>query len=109
MKKIVFIILLIFPLICISQIDQTLNNYEINFYGNEFKLPYSKIYDKEFDKYYTGKFLITKLKHSFDQITKRHEIALTASKDSFFESLPDEFGGPAIPDGTKQETNTIKY
>ena len=66
-------------------------------------------HDKEFDKYYTGKFLITKLKHSFDQITKRHEIALTASKDSFFESLPDEFGGPAIPDGTKQETNTINY
>ena len=66
-------------------------------------------HDKEFDKYYTGKFLITKLKHSFDQITKRHEIALTASKDSFFESLPDEFVGPAIPDGTKQETNTINY
>jgi hypothetical protein len=66
-------------------------------------------HDKEFDKYYTGKFLITKLKHTFDQTTKRHEIALTASKDSFLESLPDEFGGPAIPDGTKQATNTINY
>ena len=43
---IVFIILLVFPIISISQIDQTLNNYEINFYGNEFKLPYSENYDK---------------------------------------------------------------
>ena len=66
-------------------------------------------HDKDLDKYYTGKFLITKLKHSFDQVTKRHEIALTASKDSFLESLPDEFGGPVILDGTKQETNTINY
>lgn len=68
-----------------------------------------KVHDKNIDKYYTGKFLITKLKHSFDQTTKRHEIALTASKDSFFESLPDEFGGPAIPDGIKKVTNTINY
>ena len=35
MKKIAFIILLVFPLISISQIDQTLNNYEINFITNK--------------------------------------------------------------------------
>ena len=34
---------------------------------------------------------------------------VTDDLDQYFESLPDEFGGPAIPDGTKQETNTIKY
>ena len=62
---------------------------------------------EEFDKYYTGKFLITKLKHSFDQTTKRHEIALSASKDSFLESLPE--GATPIPEGTQKITNTINY
>lgn len=52
MKKIAFIILLVFPLISISQIDQTLNNCEINFYGNEFKLPYSENYDKTKSPYF---------------------------------------------------------
>ena len=66
-----------------------------------------KAHDKDYDKYYTGKFLITKLKHSFDQTTKRHEIALSASKDSFLESLPE--GGTPIPDGTEKITNTLNY
>jgi len=66
-----------------------------------------KKHEKDYDKYYTGKFLITKLKHSFDQTTKRHEIALSASKDSFFESLPE--GATPIPDGTKKITNTLNY
>ena len=50
-----------------------------------------KVHDKEFDKYYTGKYLITKLKHSFDNVGKKHEIVLSASKDSFSESIPFDF------------------
>ena len=46
MKKTIFLILLIFPLISFSQNIKSLKNYEINFYGNEFKLPSSENYHK---------------------------------------------------------------
>ena len=57
-----------------------------------------------FDKFYTGKYLITKLKHSFDQITKKHEITLFAAKDSFTESVPF---GDNVPESTQKPTNEI--
>ena len=65
-----------------------------------------KVHDKEFDKYYTGKYLITKLKHSFDNVGKKHEIVLSASKDSFSESIPS---GNNIPEVSQNSTNTISY
>tara|TARA_B110000211_G_scaffold63211_1_gene72297 strand:+ start:145 stop:1533 length:1389 start_codon:yes stop_codon:yes gene_type:complete len=65
-----------------------------------------KIHEKDLDKYYTGKYLITRLKHSFDQITKKHEIVLSASKDSFLESIPD---GNNIPEEISSMTNTLNY
>ena len=88
MKKIVFIILLIFPLICISQIDQTLNNYEINFYGNEFKLPYSENYSKTKSPYFLteGKVISSCPKKGrwVKIITNSEEIFVTFKDYSFF-------------------------
>jgi len=40
------------------------------------------------DPQFTGIYLITKLRHNFDQTTKKHEIYLTAAKDSFATSYP---------------------
>ena len=65
-----------------------------------------RTHDKEFDKYYTGKYLITKLRHSFDMTTKKHEITLSASKDSFSESIPS---GNNIPEEKKNTTNILNY
>ena len=65
-----------------------------------------KVHDKSFDKYYTGKYLITKLRHGFDMPLKKHEITLSATKDSFSEDLPS---GNNIPDGKSGETNIINY
>ena len=38
MKKII-VLFFIIPFICISQTAKSLNNFELNFYGNEFELP----------------------------------------------------------------------
>ena len=51
------------------------------------------------DGYYSGKFLITKLKHQFDLPNKRHIIQMTVTKDSISTKLPidgesiEPFGG----------------
>ena len=60
----------------------------------------------KYDKYYTGKYLITKLRHNFDMPLKRHEITLSASKDSFSEPIPS---GNNIPEGKSEETNILTY
>jgi hypothetical protein len=57
-----------------------------------------RIHEKDHDEYYSGRYLITKLRHSFSQTDKKHEILLTASKDSFGKELP--IGSKAI--GTKR-------
>ena len=46
-----------------------------------------RVHSKEFDQYYSGKYLITKLRHSFDIATKRHEILCVAAKDAISEGL----------------------
>ena len=63
-------------------------------------------HDKKFDKYYTGKYLITRLKHSFDTVTKKHEITLSAAKDSISDIIPS---GNNIPEKVISSTNTINY
>jgi len=47
-----------------------------------------RVHEKETDEYYSGRYLITKLRHSFYQPDKKHEIILTASKDSLPKGLP---------------------
>ena len=47
-----------------------------------------KEHENKNDPYHTGNYLITKLRHNFDQTTKKHEIYLTAAKDSFATSYP---------------------
>ena len=60
------------------------------------------------DGYYSGKFLITKLKHQFDLPNKRHIIQMTVTKDSISTKLPidgesiEPFGGA----GDKIEVTT---
>ena len=65
-----------------------------------------KVHDKEFDKYYTGKYLITKLKHQFDTLSKKHTITLSAAKDSFSDDIPS---GNNIPEVVVEDTNRINY
>ena len=65
-----------------------------------------KTHDGPYDKYYTGKYLITRLKHSFDTVTKKHEITLSAAKDSISDIIPS---GNNIPEKVISSTNTINY
>ena len=44
----------------------------------------------EFDSYYSGKYIITKLKHQFDTVNKRHIIEMNAAKDSITPKLPND-------------------
>lgn len=59
----------------------------------------------DFDKYYSGKYVITTLKHQFDNANKRHITEMKVSKDSVSTKLPidaqslEPFGG----DGQKIE------
>tara|TARA_Y100000816_G_scaffold181105_1_gene131048 strand:- start:230 stop:1630 length:1401 start_codon:yes stop_codon:yes gene_type:complete len=63
-------------------------------------------HDREYDKYYTGKYLIRNIAHTFDITSKKHQSILVASKDSFYDGVPE---GSNIPEETKQLTNTINY
>jgi hypothetical protein len=44
----------------------------------------------EFDKYYSGKYIITTLKHQFDIANRRHTIEMSAAKDSISTKLPND-------------------
>ena len=67
-----------------------------------------RIHEKENDEYYSGRYLITKLRHSFSQTDKKHEILLTASKDSFGKELP--LGTKAIePKGSAGQIYNLTY
>ena len=69
---------------------------------------YGRIHEKEYDEYYSGRYLITKLRHSFSQTDKKHEILLTASKDSFGKELP--IGSKAIePKGSAGQIYNLTY
>jgi hypothetical protein len=67
-----------------------------------------RIHEKDHDEYYSGRYLITKLRHSFSQTDKKHEILLTASKDSFGKELP--IGSKAIePKGSAGQIYNLTY
>ena len=53
----------------------------------------------EFDDEFTGKFLITKLRHIFDQGTRKHEVLMHVAKDS---SVGVDNGPVKQPKGRKQ-------
>ena len=57
----------------------------------DFKLPIAgqNHTGDDFDVYHSGKFLITKARHTFDRISKRHKMYLSIVKDSFNKELPD--------------------
>ena len=56
--------------------------------------------DDEFDIYNSGRFLITKLKHSFIRTGTKHKVLMTAVKDSFNMALPQNTEQPN-PKGNK--------
>ena len=67
-----------------------------------------RIHEKENDEYYSGRYLITKLRHTFSQTDKKHEILLTASKDSFGKELP--LGKSAVePKGSDGQIFNLTY
>jgi hypothetical protein len=67
-----------------------------------------RIHEKENDEYYSGRYLITKLRHTFSQTDKKHEILLTASKDSFGKQLP--LGKSAVePKGSDGQIFNLTY
>ena len=88
MKKKIIIILLVFPFISISQTLKPLNSYEINFYGNEFKLPSSENYDKTKSPYFLteGKIISSCPKKGcwVKIITNSEEMFVTFKDYSFF-------------------------
>ena len=64
-----------------------------------------KTHKNKNDPQFTGIYLITTLRHSFDQTTKKHEIYLTAAKDSFSTgySPSSESGEPLGKEGVIRE------
>ena len=67
-----------------------------------------RIHEKENDEYYSGRYLITKVRHTFSQTDKKHEILLTASKDSFGKELP--LGKSAVePKGSDGQIFNLTY
>ena len=64
-----------------------------------------KTHKNKNDPQFTGIYLITTLRHSFDQTTKKHEIYLTAAKDSFSigYSPSSESGEPLGKEGVIRE------
>ena len=63
-------------------------------------------------KYQTGKYLISKLRHTFNPPTKMHTISLQATKDS----LPEGFKSDSFPEPKKSkksqnffDANTMNY
>jgi len=67
-----------------------------------------RIHEHENDPYYSGNYLITKLRHNFDQTTKKHEIYLQAAKDSFATAYPRTTNA-GEPLGKKGRTIKLKY
>mgnify|MGYP006237772129 FL=1 len=43
----------------------------------------------DYDVYYSGRFLVTKARHSFDKLENRYRIYMSIVKDSFNQELPD--------------------
>ena len=66
-----------------------------------------RVHEKDNDEYYSGRYLITKLRHSFYQPDKKHEIILTASKDSLPKEQPSS--RVARPRARFGETTTLTY
>ena len=67
-----------------------------------------RVHDKDNDEYYSGRYLITKVRHTFSQTDKKHEILLTASKDSFGKELP--LGKSAVePKGSDGQIFNLTY
>ena len=62
----------------------------------------------EFDPYYTGDYLITKLRHNFSQTDKTHEIYLQASQESFETDLPNKADAKE-PLGSKGVVTNVTY
>ena len=66
-----------------------------------------RIHEKDNDEYYSGRYLITQLRHSFYQPDKKHEIIITASKDSLPKEQPTSSEGrPKARDG---DTTILNY
>ena len=57
----------------------------------------------EFDSYYSGKYIITKLKHQFDTVNKRHIIEMNAAKDSITPKLPNDSDATEPASGVVEE------
>ena len=62
----------------------------------------------EFDPYYSGDYIITKLRHSFSQTDKTHNIYLQASQDSLPKDLPNKADAKE-PLGSKGVVTNVTY
>ena len=62
----------------------------------------------EFDPYYTGDYIITKLRHNFSQTDKTHQIYLQASQESFETELPNNADAKE-PLGSKGIITNVTY
>ena len=62
----------------------------------------------EFDPYYTGDYIITKLRHNFSQTDKTHQIYLQASQESFETEIPNRADAKE-PLGSKGVISTLTY
>ena len=109
MKKLL-LLLLIIPMISFSQTVKSLKSYEINFYGNEFKLPSSENYDKTKSSNFltVGKIISSCPKKGcwVKIITNSEEMFITFKDYSFFVPKKGISGKNIVVNG-KIKTDTI--
>ena len=109
MKKLL-LLLLIIPMISFSQTVKSLKSYEINFYGNEFKLPSSENYDKTKSSNFLteGKIISSCPKKGcwVKIITNSEEMFVTFKDYSFFVPKKGISGKNIVVNG-KIKTDTI--
>ena len=67
-----------------------------------------RVHADELDPYYSGNYIITKLRHNFSQADKKHTIYLQASQESFEGSLPS-IGDAKEPLGQRGAISTLTY
>jgi len=60
------------------------------------------------DIYYSGRYMISQLRHMFDKGTKQHEIVMNIVKDSFTKELP-KMKESVQPKGDKGMLHTQFY
>jgi len=63
--------------------------------------------NEKFDRIYNGKFLVTKIRHDFDNTNSHHRMIIEGVKDSLNRELPTSTNPEPIQEGDQEIINTL--